>query len=150
MQEVSQNRDCIKVHNDIFTTVYIIDTWLLLCLWIYQQHLISKRFLPTHKYVLESHSQTVSLLLFFHFISKFMRSECRLSKYVYDRRLPVSRLVSAVGDSIFYWQIQHLWHNNSYVFNLVKAWGLLKTTRILKKKEQLPTNYPSQKNVKIK
>ena len=65
MQEVSQNRDCIKVHNDIFTTVYNIDTWLLLCLWIYQQHLIPKRFLPTHKYVLESHSQTVSLLLFF-------------------------------------------------------------------------------------
>ena len=71
-------------------------------LYIYYRHLVIVVFLPTHKYVLESHSQTVSLLLFFLFISKFMRSECRLSKYVYDRRLPVSRLVSAVGDSIFY------------------------------------------------
>ncbi|KAK2553278.1 Proteasome subunit alpha type-1 [Acropora cervicornis] len=33
-------------------------------------------------------------------LSKFMRSECRLSKYVYDRQLPVSRLVSAVGDKM--------------------------------------------------
>ena len=39
--------------------------------------------------------------------SKFMRSECLDSKYAYDRRLPISRLVSAVGDSIFFILIQY-------------------------------------------
>ena len=89
-------------------------------------------------------------LCFFFFISKFMRSECRLSKYVYDRRLPVSRLVSAVGDSIFYWQIQHLWHNNSLRFQFGKGLRIVQNNKNIEKKEQLPTNYPSQKNVKIK
>ena len=32
--------------------------------------------------------------------SKFMRNECLNSKYAYNTRLPISRLVSAVGDSI--------------------------------------------------
>ena len=31
-----------------------------------------------------------------------MRNECLDSKYAYDRRLPISRLVAAVGDSIFF------------------------------------------------
>ena len=34
------------------------------------------------------------------FYSKFMRTECLNSRYVYDRPFPVSRLVSAVGNSI--------------------------------------------------
>lgn len=37
--------------------------------------------------------------LFFIF-SKFMRTECLNSKYAYDTPLPVSRLVSAISDSI--------------------------------------------------
>ncbi len=34
-------------------------------------------------------------------LCRFMRTECLNSRYVFDRPMPVSRLVGAVGDSIF-------------------------------------------------
>ena len=37
------------------------------------------------------------------FLSNFMRTECLSSRYVFDMALPLSRLVSAVGDSILHY-----------------------------------------------
>ena len=37
---------------------------------------------------------------FLLFCSKFMRTECLNSRFVFDTPLPISRLVEAVGDSI--------------------------------------------------
>lgn len=34
--------------------------------------------------------------------SKFMRTECLNSRYVFDMALPVSRLVTSIGDSILF------------------------------------------------
>jgi len=38
--------------------------------------------------------------IFLLFCSKFMRTECLNSRFVFDTPLPISRLVAAVGDSI--------------------------------------------------
>lgn len=42
----------------------------------------------------------VMIIFFVCFCSKFMRTECLNSRYVYNRPFPISRLVSAVGNSI--------------------------------------------------
>lgn len=135
VQEISQYRDCIKVYNDRFTTVYNIDTWLLLSLLIYLQHLVPKRFLPTHKYVLKSHSQTVSLLLFFLLANLWGMNAVFPSMCMTDS-CPSQDLCLLLETVSFIDKVNICGIITFYVFNLVKAWGLLKTTTIFWKKEQ--------------
>lgn len=52
-----------------------------------------------------------------------MRSECLDSKYAYDRRLPISRLVSAVGDSILFLTFASLFKVNFFKFNYLQMTG---------------------------
>jgi hypothetical protein len=44
----------------------------------------------------------VLIFLSFFFLSNFMRQECLDSRFVFDRPLPVSRLVSLIGSSILF------------------------------------------------
>ncbi len=39
-------------------------------------------------------------------LSRFMRNECLNNKYAYDSPMPVSRLVSLIGNSNFYFSIR--------------------------------------------
>ena len=52
-----------------------------------------------------------------------MRSECLDSKYAYDRRLPISRLVSAVGDSILFLTFASLFKVIFLKFNYLQMTG---------------------------